>query len=568
MTNAALALVFIGAPLGFSLSGADPYVLPKLWILAAAALAFAISAAPERRAWSKLDETVLLFLVVVACCAARSIDVPMSLLGQYASHSDELLPCLILAALYFGASRATADSAKAAAPRFLAAAGAVMALWGFCQAAGHDPVPYWPLPTGRITATMGSPVYAGAVLALAWVAAFHLTLSATHRRERALGAVAAILIAAALYLTRSRGAWLAAGAAIPAYLVLAGRVSLGRTAGLALAGAVLAAVAVASSVMWAGVKDQARLELWRTAAEIAIDNPLDGAGPGTFGLEFRRRKSPLFTSLHRSSRTAQAQAHNEPLQFAATMGLLGLLAYAGVACGLAAAVFRSTEPGLRALVGASAAAYAVQAQVNPVPTAATAILAVLAGLLAASQATTWYGPSRGLWGLRAAAAGAFAVVSLMSAADSAFKEGLALEGAGMDPASAYHTAALANPLELNYWAKMVGSLNSKTVTVEPERRPLVAERSLQLAGLALRLHPYHPEAWELAARSDVLEAVVNQDLAAVARAKAKLERAEELAPLFDLAVAQRLKLCSLVRDRACERLTAAKLSEIRRLEAM
>src|SRR5581483_12381126 len=101
-----------------------------------------------------------------------------------------------------------------------------------------------------------------------------------------------LLAAAALLLTDSRAAWLAAGAGCllpPAFLVLRGRVVRtawrSRSFKLWLAVAACAAIALpaavaANTVLWRAATTLVRLHIWGGALRLWAAHPLSGAGPG------------------------------------------------------------------------------------------------------------------------------------------------------------------------------------------------------------------------------------------------------------------------------------------------
>jgi O-antigen ligase len=199
-------------------------------------------------------------------------------------------------------------------------AGAVLAaVWGVARAGE------WPerASTPALLATaLGTMLAAGTILALgAW------TVARTRQARVVLAAVLPVLIAA-LELTASRGAWIAAAAGTAVLVALAPRA---RTALVALAAAsVLVATAAIGrdreTVMrrLASVPSvQANLDrwtLWTAVPRIVADHPVLGTGYGTFTRVWPRYRPE---TVHEEKPTA----HNVYLNFAAETGLVGLAAF-------------------------------------------------------------------------------------------------------------------------------------------------------------------------------------------------------------------------------------------------
>jgi O-antigen ligase len=121
-----------------------------------------------------------------------------------------------------------------------------------------------------------------------------------------------------------------------------------------------------------------RLDGWMVAAELARERPWIGQGPGTFGLLYNRTKEQLLdrgVGFYRGHgpQSSFANAHNELLEVAAEMGMVGLAAafWAGL-CLLRAS--RRVALGQRRLVLAVAAGIAtVSMSYFPFRTSATAL---------------------------------------------------------------------------------------------------------------------------------------------------------------------------------------------------
>ncbi|MCK4282929.1 MAG: O-antigen ligase family protein [Candidatus Brocadiae bacterium] len=151
-------------------------------------------------------------------------------------------------------------------------------------------------------------------------------------RTRVLGIVlwgaALLLVVGVIYLTRSKGGWIAFcfGSAVFVLLV-AGR-SVRRHPGLALGGAGMLLLLILLG-QYAGVVPgparfarslSVRTQYWRTSVHIALKRPALGVGPGSWG--------EWYTMLMAPEAEETQAAHNLYLQLWAETGTVGLLLFA------------------------------------------------------------------------------------------------------------------------------------------------------------------------------------------------------------------------------------------------
>ena len=146
----------------------------------------------------------------------------------------------------------------------------------------------------RIYATVGHPVFLGAYLAMLLPLAFFLLLNAERTRTRLLAQAGAGVIAVALFLTFSRGAWVACAAALTLYP----RRKRWKVCGVPLvfAGLVLAVLLIAGWGRMAeilrtrnpypqyveGIRSNSRAMAYRHATEVLAEHPLFGIGTGNY----------------------------------------------------------------------------------------------------------------------------------------------------------------------------------------------------------------------------------------------------------------------------------------------
>ena len=241
---------------------------------------------------------------------------------------------LDMAVLYAAVAVAFRDRRDWAALGGAVALGAAATLlYGAVQVSGEDPVRWAEAWRGS---TFGNTDMFGHFLSTIAAACAAVALSAARPFARV---VAAVLLAAALplaVLTATRGAVLGIGAGACALIVLLalerrrrGATVLPLAAGTSLA-LVIAAAAVAGSTLadrvagtLRGEGVQARLHIWDSALRAALDRPLLGWGPDSFGVAYPRYRQPG-SQRYLDPPYSVDQAHDWVLQQAATVGFLGL----------------------------------------------------------------------------------------------------------------------------------------------------------------------------------------------------------------------------------------------------
>lgn len=125
-----------------------------------------------------------------------------------------------------------------------------------------------------------------------------------------------------------------------------------------------------------GISNRLRIELWKICWVAFKKHPWLGWGPSNFILAFRNSRGPQWIKLAGDTldhTSAQSEAHNDILEIAVTMGLVGLAAYLN----LQYQAFRRAHGVVLAVLVAAC----VQAKVNPIPLPALAILALTMGAM-------------------------------------------------------------------------------------------------------------------------------------------------------------------------------------------
>ena len=210
--------------------------------------------------------------------------------------------------------------------------------YGALQFTGLDPISWAASSRVRPFSTFGNPDMFGHFLSAAVAAAAALAaLPGAARPVRAAAAAIALIGLALAAVAATRGVVLGLGAGA---LALLGVLAVDRcrrqatlrpliaAAGIALVlvGGALAAtplgVRVAASLGGAGLQD--RLLIWESALRAALDRPLLGWGPDSFGVAYARYRQPGSQRFLFDFPFLTDQAHDWVLQQAATVGFLGL----------------------------------------------------------------------------------------------------------------------------------------------------------------------------------------------------------------------------------------------------
>ena len=214
-------------------------------------------------------------------------------------------------------------------------------------AAVYELLPTMQLP-GR---TQGfHPNVAGGALAYLLLPAVALAFWSQRRLLQALAALTALMLALALLLSQSRGAWLGVAAGLLLMPALPyRRWRIGAAALLAstlVLGLILGPERMQGLLFPAVVAEEAavntlpgRLELWTRAVAMVRDFGVAGAGPGQFEQMTLVLYPPFFTGLQGNF----FHAHNLYLQAAIDFGVLGLMALLALLLGVGAAIVAATR---------------------------------------------------------------------------------------------------------------------------------------------------------------------------------------------------------------------------------
>ena len=543
-------VTIFSAVLFFCTAFADIFVLPKTFAMLAGLACIWSWAATNRRvcrpAPTWLDVPMLAFGLAMAVTTATSQDLYLSLIGQHLGQFNSCLAFGVVAAAFFGARYGRGDIDATVVARLALVAAVPLSMYGIVQAFGKDPVlqRFAVFFGGRIFVGHGSPVYLGALLAMLLPAAVHFATQDENGDDMVIGTVSTFFICVALALTKTRGAMMAAAGGVAVLLALRHGMA-SRSAKLAWAGAFALPFVLGRAAL---LSDLGRLEVWRVAVRVFADHRWLGTGPDTFGLAFRQHIAPQFITAMTNATIISPTAHNDFLQVAATMGVLGLLAYAWVLLGAVLMVRDGLRCGFKdgynnaLIVGSCGAALLIAAKVNPVSLAPLVLLALMLGGM---PVNTVYAMPAWTWRLREAIGGhvrvaGFAsviamlgVTGVMLAAERAQRRAVAW-GDKMQPVRAaveYNRAAQINRWDIFYTQKQVEFLAGMIGLAKPEQRPMMAQVGVNIARRQVRLHPADGDAYALLAHALVVQTLVAQ-VDNTGEALDALKTARTLAPTF------------------------------------
>jgi len=361
--------------------GREAFRLPKT--IAASVLAAASAIA---LAWSgrlRLDRALGASPALRALAPLAAVAIASALLSPHPAHVARTLPLLLTAlAAVVAWSRGFGERELRRLLDLAVWPATALAALGIAQAVGlFQPFQFEENASARlaITSLAGNVGDLGAALVLPLLLAqLSLSGAATPRRRAiALGQVA--LLAGALVASQTLAALAAAAAgslALWAALLPRRRLLPAALALLAAGGLALLLAAPVRERVVAKARDAVsgdanrlltgRLDGWRAAVRMAAERPLAGVGPGAFAAEFVPAKLALLDRgtpfFREQTNPVFANAHNEPLEVAAELGLPGLAALVWGGWVLARHLRRRRwAEGDRALAGGAIAALGVLA---------------------------------------------------------------------------------------------------------------------------------------------------------------------------------------------------------------
>lgn len=534
MIYAALVAIML-----FMLPGVnDPYQTPHLFAMALACVPMLLVKS-DRHSSMETETIVALGLWTLAACFSR--DLSYTFVGAYLSPFDCLSAICVLFCLLVGSARV--GKAPIDVARAVSAVSIPMSFYAVMQWLEMWPVLFPPdLTSHRTTSTFGSPVYLGAMLAVCVP-----VIATLYTRKNKVASVALPLALLALYTTKTRGAWLAAAAGLAVLLP-----KRYRLVGLVVAPSVLLLARNATVA-----SDLGRMEIYRIASRMFLENPFFGVGPGNFSLAFREMITPAYIQAHHSSLMISQHAHNLVLQVAATTGMVGLAALALIVSCIFGGLWNETEEN-KSLLGSMLVAYAVCAMFNPIPHVVVALIVVFIGSASSQKHGLGLTHNRFIYLPMAAVALYFSGSVLVG--DRYFYKALMTRDA-VEIATNYQEAARWNPWEIRLAAKRVESVKYIMGQVAPENRHELAMAMLKVSALEVEKHRHDAYAHEIHGNNILIAKMIGVDVDPKT-AMASYLSAQKLAPTFPSLMHRRHALAKALKDTEQERLALADINRI------
>lgn len=296
-----------------------------------------------------LDLPILFFLLAATAATLKSIHPLTALFGEfYGARHEGLLTVVNYVLLYYIVVNVVRERKHFTyLVMGLMASALIVSIYGICQHFGLDP---WlgtysrSVDVARSFSTFGNALFFGGYLAL--VLPLPLTLLFRHKHTVSTFIPLSLLsglVLTCLIFTYARSAWLGVlgGIALITLFsykrVFRNKVVIAALLVIFLFSALWLILPspyksrytvggrAASLVEVAGGSGATRLQTWKMTLSMIEDRPLLGSGPDTYGLISPWYRPATWKAY--SGGDFENKAHNDFLQIAATMGLLGLLGY-------------------------------------------------------------------------------------------------------------------------------------------------------------------------------------------------------------------------------------------------
>jgi O-antigen ligase len=310
------------------------------WSIAAISITTALCATStvalwiRTRNWRAFDTPVLWptagWLAALVVCALTALDPPASMTRV----GKGFLPLLVPLAAFHTAERRRGELAL----KFLFLSSLVASLVGLALFLAHGAS----FPTRARGASGHYMTYAGQMLLLTSLA-LAVALLARRAPWRRGAVLTALMGAIALGATYTRSAWIGFAAAIGVMLAAA-RLRWLPALAILIVGAYFLApgeyrVRIRSAFEPHHETNQQRLYMWEAGLRMFRDHPLTGVGLQDMKPVYDQYRSP-------GSRERAGHLHSVPIQIAASMGIIGIAAFAALCVGL----FHCAASGLREML--------------------------------------------------------------------------------------------------------------------------------------------------------------------------------------------------------------------------
>lgn len=354
--TAGLMALFFLLPLVFQPFLSDPFALPKVTVLRIMTLfllaAWLIKVLREGKiGWQKtpLNLPIIIFLFICGLSTLFSVSPRLSFWGMHGFYFEGFLSFLCYGIIYFIAVNYVADKRKIL--KALLIASVIVSVYALVQATGITFF-VWrgTQPYPRVWSTLGNPNFLGPYLIMVIPIYLIFLIKAETMKKKFLYSLFTLLSVLALIFTYSRAAWLGMVVGLIVFALMMNKKQL-KTNLFFLIGIIVFSIILTSIYPRLYLRSQertatmkpiveravstvdfkepgitARLSAWGTTIEMTLKRPILGFGLDTLGISFRQFMSEKYEELAGRFRTA-GYAHNEFLQYGATIGLVGLGVY-------------------------------------------------------------------------------------------------------------------------------------------------------------------------------------------------------------------------------------------------
>ena len=317
----------------------DPFNAPKSWILAIAAfwllgwlffqVKSQISIAPLKLATS----IAIAYSVALSISFIATDNSYIGFFGDYQRRTGYIsyisLTIFFLASTYiFRIDRlALLDRVSIFVPIFIG-------VYGILQHYKHDFV-HWNNPYNPVIATLGNPDFAGAIMAIFLVLNFGILIQSKRSLlVRIFTALNVVLLSIAIIFSQARQGLITSSIGVVFILIVwSYQKSKSIAYGLASLSLITGAIGTAGMLnkgplvkFFYKASVSYRGDYWRAGWRMFIHHPLLGVGLDRYGAYFRQYRDAT-QSLRRGSDTVSNNAHNVPLQLAATGGIIVFITF-------------------------------------------------------------------------------------------------------------------------------------------------------------------------------------------------------------------------------------------------
>ncbi|HEX21591.1 MAG TPA: hypothetical protein ENH19_02935 [Actinobacteria bacterium] len=290
---------------------------------------------------SRLHLFIFIYLLAAAASTIFSVSRTTAIFGWFMRY-DGLLALLSYALLFtliyqlFSNQKRALDYLS-----ILLLASIIVCVYAVFEFFGYSLFPELALDGSRLAALWGNPGFLGGFLTLTIPVSLALIINKNYRSSEAiLATVNLILALPVLYLSHTKSAWIGVGLGIFILLVvyrhrlnlrilIIGFIALLLFLSVVLVGSASTNQDVdlrSASINKINMNESARLLYWRVALVSLAKRPIFGYGPDTFNYAYRLNR-PADWKVRDTEGRPVDKAHNEFLQTASNMGILGLAAY-------------------------------------------------------------------------------------------------------------------------------------------------------------------------------------------------------------------------------------------------